>query len=120
MKATSRTLGGQLEGPNGIPKAPKRLQVEFTRHPRAAKLGPRAVKLRLKCGLERSSAAQEAPSCAWRASWKQKKGVLEGQLEKSSITMLPTERDRWSAGGAGEGKEGVNPSQPGTKLYAGI
>ena len=27
--------------------------------------------------------------------------------------MLPTERDRWSDGASGEGKEGVNPSGTG-------
>ena len=58
----------------------------------ALKCGPRGAKLRLEDGLEA------------------KKGVLEGQLEKLSVGSLPTERDRWSAGGAGEGKEGVNPS----------
>ena len=52
------------------------------------KLGPRNVKLRLESGLEA------------------KKGVLEGQIEKRLIVLLLTERDRCSASGSGEGKEG--------------
>ena len=76
---------------------PKRRQVALGMHIVALKCSPRGAKLRLDDGLEA------------------KKGVLEGQLEKLSVGSLPTERDRWSAGGAGEGKEGASPSQQGIK-----
>ena len=74
---------------------PKRRQVAFGMQIVALKCGPRGAKLRLEDGLEA------------------KKGVLEGQLEKIWVGSLPTERGRWSAGGAGEGKEGASPSQTG-------
>ena len=82
--------------------APKRRQVALGVRLGALKCGPRGAKLRLEGGLEA------------------KKGALEGQLEKQRILslptelgVLPTERGRWSAGGAGEGKEGASPSQTG-------
>ena len=38
-------LRGQLEGPDGLTKAPKRLQVDSKRRSKEAKLGPRVSKL---------------------------------------------------------------------------
>ena len=80
--------------------APKRRQVALGVRLGALKCGPRGAKLRLEGGLDA------------------KKGVWEGQLEKERMVRLPTERGRWSAGGAGEGKEGASPSQTGIKTLS--
>ena len=61
--AAKVALGGKLEGPSGVPKAPKRLQVESKRQ--SSQVGPKTLQEapeRLRVGLQRRPrGAQDTP-----------------------------------------------------------